>query len=214
MDLSNKPQVIDLSHWNEVSSFASIKKDNIVGIIHKASEGVSNKDKTYFAHTRDANNIGLMIGSYHFGTNEDVKKQVDNYLSVVGISSNHLYCLDYEDSGKRTMHLSQAKEFIQELFNRTGKWCGLYSGNLIKETLADKEDDLLKNCFLWISHYTKSGKLPVIPANWSIWTLWQYTDGSYGSAGRKDISGVGKCDINYFNGSLENLKKLWGYSNG
>lgn len=211
MNLENKPQVIDLSHWNDVTSFAAIKKDNIVGIIHKATQGTSNVDKTYKSRARDIFNLQLMLGTYHFGTNDNVTKQVDNYLSVAGISDTHLYCLDYEENGRKTMTLNQAKEFVQQVYDRTGKWCGLYSGNLIKETLGNKEDELLKNCFLWISHYTSKGKLPDIPANWKFWTLWQYTDGSYGSAGRKDINGVGKCDINYFNGSLANLKKLWGY---
>ena len=30
--------VVDLSHWDEVDSFADAKGDGVVGIIHKATE--------------------------------------------------------------------------------------------------------------------------------------------------------------------------------
>lgn len=39
--------------------------------------------------------------------------------------------------------------------------------------------------------------------------LWQYTDGTHGPEPHT-VDGVGNCDGDQFNGSLEQLRKLWG----
>ena len=46
--------VIDLSHFNEVSDFNLVKADGIVGVIHKATEGIDYIDPRYFTRRRDA----------------------------------------------------------------------------------------------------------------------------------------------------------------
>jgi lysozyme len=66
---------------------------------------------------------------------------------------------------------------------------------------------VLANCWLWLAQWEP---VPVLPAAWNIWTLWQYTDGQAGP-GPYSVAGVGNCDRDKFNGPLEQLRKLWGY---
>lgn len=58
---------------------------------------------------------------------------------------------------------------------------------------------------LWIANYNVDK--PLIPLPWTDWIFWQYTDNGDGT-----IYGVESLniDLNYFNGSLEDLQKLYG----
>ena len=119
--------------------------------------------------------------------------------------------LDYEPNMTGpTMTLGQAREFIEHTQEVTGRFPGFYSGHLIKEQLGNvaAPDPILSQCFLWIAQY--NGPKPLnIPPTFGTWTFWQYTDGVHGIEPHA-VNGVGQCDRNMFNGSLVQLKKLWG----
>ena len=68
-----------------------------------------------------------------------------------------------------------------------------------------------KGIAVLVAQGTQSGADLVTGANWGGhgWTFWQYTDGVHGPAPHR-VDGVGRCDRNKFNGSLAQLKKLWG----
>jgi hypothetical protein len=48
-----------------------------------------------------------------------------------------------------------------------------------------------------------------IPATFGTLTFWQYTDGVHG-LGPYAVDGVRRCDRDQFNGSLAQLRTLWG----
>jgi GH25 family lysozyme M1 (1,4-beta-N-acetylmuramidase) len=104
------------------------------------------------------------------------------------------------------MSLDEARAFVTEINAETGRYPGLYSGSFIKEQLGAASDPVLAQCWLWLAEY---GPTPVVPANWPTWTLWQFTDGTNGP-GARVVPGVGRCDCDSFNGSLEQLRRLWG----
>jgi lysozyme len=108
------------------------------------------------------------------------------------------------------MSLDQAREFVSHIRDQIGRFPGFYSGHFIKEQLgaSPTPDPVLSQCFLWIAQYR--GQRPInVPATFPTWTLWQYTDGVHGIEPH-EVDGVGRCDRDMFNGSLRNLKKLWG----
>lgn len=59
--------VIDLSHHNTVTSFQQAQQSEIVGVIHKATQGVSVVDAEYQTRRALARANGLLWGAYHFG---------------------------------------------------------------------------------------------------------------------------------------------------
>lgn len=199
--------VVDLSHHNIITDFDKVSGDGIIGIIHKATEGVSFKDKKYSNRKAKWLEMGNLWGSYHFATRGSGVEQADFFLSVVRPSENELLVLDYERSrGSGLMTISEAEKFVKRIKDETGRWPGLYSGNDIKEQLRNNTDTILKNCWLWIAQY---GSKPTrIPPAWETWTMWQYTDGSVGPKPHS-VSGIGSCDRDKFNGDLAGLKKLW-----
>lgn len=200
--------VVDISHHNGNVNLVKAKAAGIVGVIQKATQGTTMTDNKYQTNREKAEAAGLLWGAYHFGTNGDGKEQADFCLSKANPDEQTLLVLDFEPNATSTMTLDQAKAFVSRINEVRGKFPGLYSGNLIKEKLGGKPPDpVLSKCFLWIAQY---GPAPTnIPATWPTFTFWQYTDGNMGPQPHT-VDGIGNCDRDQFNGTIENLKKLWG----
>jgi len=199
--------VVDVSHHNGRIDFMKVAKAGIVGVIHKATQGLSFVDPLYHRNREKAVAAGLYWGAYHFGTLADSVKQADHFLYTVNPEGQTLLVLDYEPNGKSTMTLAQAREFVIRVATVTGTFPGIYSGSLIKEKLANRPvDPILSQCFLWIAQYASAPTR--IPPTWTTWTFWQYTDGQVGPEPRS-VDGIGPCDRDQFNGSLAGLRRLW-----
>lgn len=200
--------VVDISHHNGNVDLTKAKQAGLVGVIHKATQGTGMLDNMYTQNRQKAEAAGLLWGAYHFGTAGDGEAQADFFLSKANADEKTLLVLDYEPNGNSTMTLAQAKAFVQRVNAATGRFPGLYSGNLIKEQLGGKPPDpVLSQCFLWIAQY---GPQPTkIPQTWPTWTFWQYTDGNVGPQPHS-IDGIGNCDRDQFNGTIEQLQQLWG----
>ena len=102
------------------------------------------------------------------------------------------------------MSLIEARAFVTHVHDRTAQWPGLYSGHYIKGLLHDDPDPVLANCWFWLAQY---GPTAVVPRCWPTWTMWQYTDGA--ANGGTPLPGIGYCDRDRFNGSLDQLARLW-----
>jgi lysozyme len=200
--------VIDLSHHNGEPDFAAARdKSGIVGVIHKATQGLAYSDPTYTERRARAVAERLLWGAYHFGTGSDGVQQASYFLDVVQPKVETLLVLDLEANPQGpSMTLEEARAFVTHVQVATGRWPVLYSGHYIKDLLGTSTDPILANCSLWLSQY---GPTPVVPRNWPTWTLWQYTDGGLGPAPHT-VEGIGRCDRNKFNGAAAALRQLWG----
>ena len=201
--------VIDISHHNTVASFQEVKANGIVGVFHKATQGKTMIDAKYHSRRTRALAAGLLWGAYHFGTKGNVEQQVDNFLEVTNPTATDLLVLDFEPNGESgTMTRSEAEKFVTLVNERTGRFPGLYSGQFfLREKLGNNTTTVLKNCFLWMARY--SSTRPTVPPAWTTFTFWQYTDGNAGDQPHQ-VPGIGRCDRDKFNGSLEGLQRLWG----
>lgn len=194
--------VIDLSHFNPVTSFQEIKQSGIEGVIHKATEGTNWADPTYASRRPQALAAGLWWGAYHFGINEDGAAQAAHFLSVVNPGPQDLLALDFEQNPSSQMTIAQAEQFVTAVYNSTGRYPGFYSDSLVGSLLGDSQNSVLANCWFWRAQY--GGSSPVVPPTWPGWTMWQYTESGA-------VPGIGgACDRDTFNGSLAGLSKLWG----
>jgi len=199
--------VIDISHHNANPNFQQASAAGILGVIHKATQGLTYKDPMYLTNRQKALDAGLLWGAYHFGDGSDGTAQADFFLSVVNPDPRTLMVLDFEPNTQGpTMSLDGARAFVNEVNVKVGRFPGLYSGSLIKDQLGSKKDPVLAQCFFWLAQY---GSTAVIPPNWPTWTLWQYTDGNLGPLPHS-VGGIGNCDRDKFNGDVDALNKLWG----
>ncbi|MEO5931833.1 MAG: glycoside hydrolase family 25 protein [Candidatus Kapaibacterium sp.] len=207
--------VIDLSHHNASVDFAKIKNAGIAGVIHKATEGATVNDAMYTQRRTAALAQNLMWGAYHFGSPGDGVAQAKHFLAVTKPTPKDLLVLDFEQNydshGKpaASMSLADAVKFVTYVQQQTGRWPGLYGGSAyLQQVLGITHNATLANCWLWLAQY---GPTPKIQATWPTWTMWQYTDGVNGNQPHS-VDGVGNCDRDQFNGSLDGLQRLWGYA--
>jgi lysozyme len=200
--------VIDLSHYQTVTSFADVKAAGVTGVIHKATQGTDFTDPEYAARKPSALQAGLLWGAYHFGDgNSSGADQASYFLSVVKPGPRDLLALDFEENtdppGAASMTLQQARDFVQQVAQATGRYPGIYGGSYLMSLLGGATDPVLQQCWLWISSWNPGP--PAIPPNWPCWTMWQYT--STGTI--NGIAGDGVVDCDNFNGPPGQLHKLW-----
>lgn len=195
--------VVDLSHHNTVTSFAEVKAAGIIGVIHKATEGTSFRDKTYAAREKAARAVGLEWGCYHFLKHGQAAKQMDWFLGIALPAAGSRVAIDFEDELSDLDDLHEAIRRIQTV-DRSLQ-IAIYGGSMLKSLLGNSVDPILAPHALWLAQYT--AKQPSWPdETWPAWTLWQYTDGAVGGTPRV-VPGIGPCDCNTFNGSRANCKK-------
>ena len=198
--------VVDISHHNGNVNLQVAKADGIIGVIHKATQGTTIVDPMYQTNRTQAANAGLLWGAYHFGTGSDGAAQAQFFLKTVGAFDNTLLVLDFEqNTGGASMSLAEARDFVNEVNQVTGRFPGFYSGSYIKQLLGNGKDPVLAQCWLWLPEY---GSTAIVPANWPTWTMWQYTDGNVGPQPHS-VNGIGNCDRDKFNGTADQLQTLW-----
>jgi len=198
--------VVDLSHHNEHVDLVRARRAGIAGIIHKATQGTRYTDPLYAKHKTQATTAGLLWGAYHFGVGADGLEQAEHFLDVVQPDNQQLLVLDFEANAQGpSMNLEEARAFVTHVKEATGRAPGLYAGHYLKELIGTNKDPVLGECWLWLSQY---GPTPVVPRNWTTWTMWQYTDGAAGPEPHT-VDGIGRCDRTQFRGTEAELRTLW-----
>lgn len=105
--------VVDLSHWDRNVDCKLAKEDGILGVVHKATQGLKYVDSEYIKRKKTAEEEGLMWGAYHFGVGGNGKDQAEHFLETIGDSSDVLLALDIEENkGGKSITPKQAEDFI------------------------------------------------------------------------------------------------------
>jgi lysozyme len=222
--------VIDISHLVSVTDFALVRRHgNILGILHKASEGGDWVDPTYSPRRPQAEASGLLWGAYHFGTRQySGEDQAAAFLAAAQPGPRTLMALDFEPNErhpKNSMDVAQAEAFVRAIYRATGRlplvythptWAngGVYGRAGVSLTKAVGPHSILARCDLWLADYREE---PEVPAAWAGrgWRLWQYAgndapgDAAFGSALRT-VAGIDHCDRNLFAGDASALHRFWG----
>jgi lysozyme len=188
--------VIDLSHWNTVSSWSKVKGAGIMAVIHKATEGSSYIDDQYHGRKSPALAEGLLWGAYHFLRPGNMATQAQHFVDTSGQCD--LYAADHEDPG---VSLSDLKAFLSEVYELTGILPVVYSGHVIKEQVGSSSDPELAQYRLWLAQYSSSPSWPT--KIWPKWWIWQHTD-------QGDCPGIeGDTDLNQYDGTAQQLVDDW-----
>jgi lysozyme len=204
-----RPVVVDINHEDgssdgkDLIDFGIVYKSGIRGVIHKATEGGDFVDPLYKSRKAKALAAGLLWGSYHFMRPGDVGNQVSHFLGAATANDGTRYVLDYEDD---KLGLWQAERWLELIHTVTGQRPWLYGGGVLKEQLSRRYTPSLAQYPLWLAEY---GEVAKVPAPWDKYVLWQRSGDGIGP-GIHDIPGIGrKEDIDYFDGSDDELKLAW-----
>jgi lysozyme len=219
--------VIDLSQGVKVSDFRLVRQSNILGVIHKASEGNDYADSACAARRPQAEAAGLLWGTYHFGTGlGSGTEQAAFFLARSRPGPKTLLALDLEaneNNPSNSMTLEQAEAFVQTVADATGRLPVVYvhptwangdplpvSGLRLSAPIT--AGSILARCGLWVADYHDS---PELPLAWAAtgWRLWQYAGDETASrpayAQTNIVRGVSHCDRNLFNGDATALQRFW-----
>lgn len=233
MNIRPVANVLDMFHGDnreKIPDFAALKAAGIFAIWHKASQGLHYVDPKYQERRKAAQDAGLLFGAYHFQDATDPDNQADKFLEASGVSSSApqiALANDFEDGGHAALHQCVAIMGNIDRNSPPGIHSVLYSGNRIRETLKAPvgghvaQDMLGAAQFfamhrLWLAEY---GPHENIPWPWNvpngngkdvnapmtapgIW-LWQFSE-----KGRVNPV-VGNVDVNFYNGTAEQLAANW-----
>jgi lysozyme len=196
MQIPGTDSIIDLSHWNPVTSWSQITDSGVQAVILKASQGLV-RDPSYGAFCLGARNYHLGRGSYHFGVaSQDPILQANFFLTQA--SGSMVYALDWEWNKADTMTSAQASAFVVEIFKQTGKWPMIYMSAAFLATVPRLVPPSLLNCDLWLTGFSPT---PIIPQQWATkgWKIWQHGLGT--------CPGIsGQVDRDTFNGTPAELE--------
>ena len=159
----------------------------------------------------------LPRGSYWFyDSRVDPKLQARKWLSCFAdpndLGEFGFWCDFEERYGGAFTGWKHWYTFIEELRRiAPNAKIGIYTGYYywreftIAKNIPAASLQYFKQFPLWIAHYKVD--TPLVPAPWSTWTLWQYTDDGNGKTYGVESNEI---DLNYFNGSEVELASFTG----
>ena len=207
------PVVADLNHANPIN-LTKVKEAGILGIIHKATQGIGFRDPAYRSRREAAEALGFLWGAYDFATGDKVRANVDAFFEAAQPEDKTLMCLDFEDNSRSQMSGAQAREFLDRVDQRLGRACWIYGGNRIFEHVPP-DDAFFARHPLWLCQYKliqvdsleELDRHIKVPPPWKSYTLLQYTGDGVGPLPHT-VSGVEDgADLSAFGG--DSLEAVW-----
>lgn len=220
---------IDVSHWQDIDipplvpthiDFFKARQAGAVFVFIKASQGFA-KDHVFDTSWTLAYNAGLLRGAYHFYSKAyPPEAQAKFFCDVIRTLPGELPpVLDYEPAGASKDDMVDIMAFMVEVERSAGKRPIFYSNpNNVKNILEVKVGEPLTKYPLWIAQYPtqRDGETPEQAAlrfghpyitPWEQYHFWQYS--SHGD-GKKYGAESGNIDLNYWNGTMDELNLFCG----
>lgn len=213
------PKLIDISHWQGEMDWDVFMQSDAEGCIIRAgscnaTSGIPYTDYKYEQNMTAAEFATEIIGTYwYWRPSHDPIEQADYYADLLKFKHWNLAPIAdveaWEYVNISTMQ-SRLKKFVDRLEYRTGRkpliytrasFWNPYVGN---PSWASDHD-------LWIARYNGTLTGPwsdgnYKPVSWDDWVFWQYSADGNG-LGRFYGAGSDDVDLNYFNGTMEELKE-------
>ena len=205
----------DVSHWNDVKDWGKLTASGATIFGAKCSDAAY-ADST-FQHHRDGfrQRSEFLLGVwFHFGRmSGPADQQARRLIELVGeLGPRERLCLDFEEPsfcGLMGQSLKDKALPWLDLFFSTllsgacaAKRPFLYTSQRIWQTIGNPAWTLADEIDLWLPRYSASMFPPLVPTPWTVWKLWQCSDGTIPPS---VIPGVGPCDTDVFAGDVAAL---------
>ncbi len=209
--MSNYTTGIDVSFWQDNNSTAQMvdwNKAYNAGArfcFIKASQS-KYADEDIFYNWKSSKIAGLLRGAYHFLTWSDPKGQADFFSGLIKNDPGELppVC-DFEWWGTIPSNaLDILWQFMAEVKVQLGKYPIIYSSAGFWKPYGTTNASWAQFP-LWVANYEVT--VPNVPLPWKNWTFWQYSSKGDGYKFGCESKNV---DMDYFNGSYEDLLKFCG----
>jgi lysozyme len=196
---------IDVSHHQDRIDWQKVAAAGYRFAIIRASYGSTVKDRRFETHWDGARAAGLKVSSYHFLLPEQgAQAQMDFWFGILGSRKPDFpLCLDVEKNStglpKETM-TSIVRDCLQRIEGHDGRKAILYTRASFWNRQLVTAGDWAQHD-LWVAYYVNNPASinPGLPAGWSTYRFWQYSESG-------QVPGIsGNVDLNYFNGSADDL---------
>jgi len=184
---------IDVSRWQDPAAinWTKLKAGGFSFVFVKATDGSAYKQAFIDAclqHAKAADQAGLTLGYYHFahptslgGIEADARAEATFFLDTIRSFPNPglPLVLDLEDE-KMDLSPDDTLQWIilfRDELNLAGKSMILYSSKSYLDSHLPSGHGL-GEIPLWLAYYPRvfdPAQNPRLPAGWSDWTMWQYT---------------------------------------
>lgn len=201
MDTENRARGIDVSHYQDVTSWSDIYDSGVSYVGVKATQGNTFTDPKLSEHRAGARSQPfVLVFYYHFAAPGDAAAQAGRFMDTVGeLRGNERLCLDLEDdkTGKPAVDLVWAEAFFAALTPGFRKL--LYTSQRIWSQLGNPSSwGPAQSLDLIVPRYGPDE--PRVPSAWQTWVFWQNSEEGV-------VPGIsGKCDTSFFNGTVDMLK--------
>lgn len=196
---------IDVSYYQPNIDWTKVRADGVRFAFIRVSDGLGTVDTKFATHWAGSRAAGIKHGAYQFfRPSQDPIAQANLLLSKIGTPEPDDLppVIDVEADGGLTpaQVAAKVKLWVDHVSAATGQTPIIYTGFYFWRDQVGAPA-FAASYPLWHAQYT-SAACPNIPAPWSNWAFWQYTDSG-------TIDGIsGPVDTNRFNGTFEELMAL------
>jgi hypothetical protein len=189
---------IDVSHYTGPRNWHGLTDKGIAFAYVKATEGSTIKDDLFDHHWRGLHDAKVPCGAYHFGhPGSDPAAQAAHFHSVVGpLAPGDLQpVLDLETGDRHTAStvIDWTLDFVRAAEALFGARLIIYTGGFWRRDMGNPICPPLSDRKLWTARY--GGQQPVLPAPWSTWAIWQFSDNLHNAPPEAAVLGC-NCDWN------------------
>lgn len=187
---------IDVSYYQEKVNWQSVKDAGNSFAFARATYGTSKVDPQFSTNWPAMKAAGLIRGPYHFYvSSDDPVAQANLFLETVGsLESTDLPpVLDVESGSGTTNLVNGVQQWLDTVEQGLGRTPMIYTG---VSFWNDNMTSGFGNYPLWVAEYGVS--TPKKVNGWSTWAFWQYSESG-------SVAGINPVDLDYFNGSLDDL---------
>ena len=192
---------IDVSEFQDSISWPSVKTAGTTFAFIRVSDGVDYPDDRFQQNWQGAMDAGITRGAYqYFRPGDDPVAQANLLLESMGtLGPNDLppvVDVETQDGVSDATLVKNLRVWIARVEEVSGRRPIIYAALGFWDTVQGTEE--FDAYPLWVANYGPS--CPYLPATWSRWDFWQYTDSG-------SVSGVpGPVDRNRFNGTVADLQ--------
>ena len=173
----------DYSHWN-LPDWSALAAAGHKFAYLKATEGTTWGDLRYQAHSRDAQDAGLVTGPYHyFRAAFSGVPQAEHFWATVE-ATDLPPAVDVEATDntgfEKSLLADRLGAVVDRLIVLSGRRPLIYTSKSKWDLLVGSDPSIAALCDLWIADYGWDGNgngigIPRIPKDWTDWVVWQYT---------------------------------------
>lgn len=194
---------IDVSRYQNVTSWQSVRDSGISFVIIKSTEGTGFVDGSFTSHLQGAKSVGMKVGVYHFCRAKDTNsaiQEADFFISTINsvggfgvLDIAPVLDLETPEGASRDNVVQICRTWIERVKSASGMQPILYSFPSFADTYLDSS---LADIPLWLANYNV--QQPADRAGWSRWTFLQYSE-------QGKVSGIeGYVDLDEYDGDIGN----------